>query len=254
MSSINPTRPIRTQTSENCPNCRKPHFLYTFPCAHKSCADCIATRSFCNLKSFSSLLEADIHSLTNKYSYLGCLQNCDLSKQSLSKSELLEIVKNSGNLDEGNKREFSKLLDLSLGFFFGVGTQFFKCFKCNKVRGNIGLRPLVCSKCICRLYKEQTNGVAKGAIFEFVLPEEVFELRNDFISDFVLVKCFGNKTYECFHVTGSIHTIELAKFSERDVSVVLLRGIIIERSDNCITVEDIDNTVQFVSKVRLIIN
>lgn len=245
---------IKSQVFENCFICGNSQNLYTFPCSHKFCANCISSKIFSTLKSFSSLLEADILSLINKFSYLGCLQNCELSKQSLSKSQLLEIVKNSGNLNNNEKKEFYKLLNLSLGFFFGIKTQFFKCYKCNKFRSNIGLRPLVCSKCICRLYKEQTDISVKTVIFEYVLSEELFALKNDFISDYALVKCVENQTYECHTLNGAIYNIELAENSNKDFSVVLLRAIIIDRSDINISVEDIENTVQFVSRVRIIIN
>lgn len=247
------TSSTASQDSERCKLCGSQDNLHRFPCNHSYCANCIITKQYSILNTFKSILIRDIFALKNKHSNFGCLQNCEKSKLSISKNQVLSFLQTSTVLSNAEKNEFLEILNLSLGFFFGVKVMFFICSECQRIKGNVGCMPLVCKRCIGNLYTMQTSIRPKNVVFEWVLDYDSFHSRDEILNDFVLVNTNHLGTYDCMHHDGN-YSIKLADRSTTEIEVLLLRVMIIRKSPKKIIIWDYENTVQIVSKVRLIMN
>lgn len=240
-----------SQEPENCKYCGSKDILHQFPCKHSFCTNCIITNINQALNNFKLVLTQNINALNSKISNFGCLKNCEQSKLSICKRQVLDFLEASTNLDQNQKQVFKELLDLSLGFFFGVKVQFYACVNCNEIRSIIGFLPLVCENCIGLIYMNQTNLRPKEVVYEYVIDSDEFHSKDEFLREFALVNC-TNDSYESFELENNNFRINLVDRSVSKIRAVLLRAVIVKRYPGKIVVGDNSDTVQIVSRVKLI--
>ncbi|OMJ70694.1 hypothetical protein SteCoe_31254 [Stentor coeruleus] len=124
LSLINPNDQI-------CSSCNTSKLCISFICKHNWCDNCFCEQLKNKLKNCIKALRINPESLNGKYSYIGCIMNCEESKLALPVEWVEELFINR------NEQEIANLLSICRTFFSGIPTYFKNCDQCNATHSGV---------------------------------------------------------------------------------------------------------------------
>ena len=191
--------------NSSCSKCSIQENLISYPCQRFYCCICIIQSIYTQLLSLEFSLTRNIESYSGKFSYLSCIEKCEMCRLSMSMNTARSILSRS-DLNPGQITEFIRLSYLGQSFFEGIPTNFFECIKCKAVSSAVKFFPLLCKSCIKDIVYQTVNVQLSDIVYQSCATQE--EINNfDYIGQNFSILSYSNLstfkyTFDCETIDG----------------------------------------------------
>ena len=230
--------------------CKSKTSLYKFPCNDLFCFECLGAYIENSLKRFEFILNKNLEILKGKFSFFCCLNQCEVSKLSMSPEDVKNVIMKSRRIED--KDNLLRILDIGKHFFFGISSFFGICIECKCFISYLGTCCIICDRCIENYTLEKLGLAPRSVLVLSCINNEEYNQKEIFGKNIYFIDYIeSHNSYALNQVTDGF----LIKLSKLDASekIVLITRVIAQETDvsDTIKINDYRIDLEVICRVRL---
>ena len=231
--------------------CKSKTSLHKFPCNDLFCFDCLGAYIENCLKRFEFILNNNFEALNGKFSFFCCLNQCEVSKLSMSPADVEGVIRKSKRIVD--KENLFRILNIGKHFFFGISSFFGVCVQCKSFFSYLGNFCIICESCIANLTREKLGALPISTFVISCITYEEYKMNEEMFGENVFFIDYNQEinSYTIDQVLDGF-LIKLSKLDCKEKNVLISRVVAQETEEiDTIKINDFNVDLEVICRVKL---